>query len=52
LVKTERIKRLQQRMAEAGMNANMLHPGEGVVKLEDTILVTDKGAEILNISPK
>lgn len=34
------------------LDMHMLHPEEGVVKLEDTILVTDTGAEILSVSPR
>ena len=34
------------------LDLHMLHPGVGAVKLEDTVLVTGAGAEILNVSPR
>jgi Xaa-Pro aminopeptidase len=34
------------------LDVHMMHPGSGVVKLEDTVLITEHGAEVLNISPR
>lgn len=34
------------------LDMHMLHPEQGAVKLEDTILITDTGAEILTVSPR
>ncbi len=34
------------------LDMHMMHPEHGAVKLEDTVLVTDHGAEVLNISPR
>ena len=34
------------------LDVHMIHPEHGAVKLEDMVLVTDHGAEVLNLSPR
>lgn len=34
------------------LDIHMMHPECGAVKLEDRVLITDHGAEILNVSPR